>query len=230
MCESLEYNKWGEYGVNDNSVSLWRYGLGVNKGSFNLTLGNNPGGSSFFEDRLAKKFRRTIPVEVTTLDTVAINHGWLDRKISLMKLDVEGYEPYVFEGGKRLLNDGHVEHLLMESSVTDITEGKFPSQDWFCKSIYSVIFILIFCLVHDCFYKSHFQVEKMIDILYSAGFRVKGIYSVNGEPYHEDWWPTFNVDFEKRHNGVTESSDQTIFLAKVTCNILWINSKYIKAQ
>ena len=72
--------------------------------------------------------------------------------------------------------------------------------------------------------------EKMIDILYSAGFRVKGIYSVNGEPYHEDWWPTFNVDFEKRHNGVTESSDQTIFLAKVTCNILWINSKYIKAN
>jgi hypothetical protein len=73
-------------------------------------------------------------------------------------------------------------------------------------------------------------VEKMIDMLYSAGFRVKGIYSVNGEPYHEDWWPTFNLDFEKRHNGVTESSDQTIFLAKVTCNILWINSKYIKAQ
>lgn len=155
MCESLEYNKWGEYGVNDNSVSLWKYGLGVNKGSFNLTLGNNPGGSSFFEDRLAKKFRKTIPVEVTTLDTVAISQGWLDRKISLMKVDVEGFEPYVFKGGKRLLNDGHVEHILMESSVTDITEGKFPSKNWFCKWIYSFIFLVMSCLaIHNCFHKT----------------------------------------------------------------------------
>lgn len=230
MCESLEYNKWGEYGINDNSVSLWRYGLGINKGSFNLTLGNNPGGSSFFEDRLAKKFRRTIPVEVTTLDTVAISQGWLDRKISLMKVDVEGFEPYVFEGGKRLLNEGHIEHILMESSVTDIAEGKFPSQYWFCNGLFLHPTPHVLPRhSYNCFHK-HVQVEKMIDILYSAGFRVKGIFSVNGEPYHEDWWPTFNLDFEKRHNGVTESSDQMIFLAKVTCNILWINSKYIKAQ
>ena len=129
MCESLEYNKWGS--ANDdsgNSVSLWKYGLGVQKGSFNLTLGNNPGGSSFFEDRLAKKFRRTIPVEVTTLDTVAVTQGWLDRTVSLMKVDVEGFEPYVFEGGKKLLRDGRVENVFMESSVSDIAKGKFPTQ------------------------------------------------------------------------------------------------------
>lgn len=127
MCESLEYNQWGEYGDNDNSVSLWKYGVGVEKGFFNLTTGNNPGGSSFLEDRLAKKFRRTVPVEVTTLDTVAMKQGWYDRKVSMLKVDVEGFEPYVFEGGKRFLHEGHVEHILMESSVTDITKGKLIS-------------------------------------------------------------------------------------------------------
>ncbi len=80
------------------------------------------------------------------------------------------------------------------------------------------------------FLQLNFQVGKMIDLLYSAGFRVKGIYSVNGDPYHEDWWPTFNPDFEKRQNGLVEPSDQIKFLAKVTCNIWWINSKYSEAQ
>jgi len=177
-------------------VSLWMYGLGVQKGFFNLTTGNNPGGSSFFEERLAKKFRKTIPVEVTTLDTVAVKQGWLDRKISLMKVDVEGFEPYVFEGGTRLLHEGRIENIFMENSVTDIT-----------------------------------KVGKMMDLLYSAGFRVKGIYSVNGDPYHEDWWPAFNPDFEKRQkNNIMEPSDQIKFLAKVTCNIWWINSKYTVGQ
>jgi FkbM family methyltransferase len=123
MCESLSLNKWG----NGDDVSLWMYGLGVQKGFFNLTTGNNPGGSSFFEERLAKKFRKTIPVEVTTLDTVAVKQGWLDRKISLMKVDVEGFEPYVFEGGTRLLHEGRIENIFMENSVTDITKGKFLS-------------------------------------------------------------------------------------------------------
>lgn len=123
MCESLGYNKWGSDDNSGNSVLLWKYGLGVQKGSFDLTTGNNPGGSSFFEDRLAKKFRKTIPVEVTTLDTVAVKQGWLDRKVSLMKVDVEGFEPYVFEGGKRLIREGRVENIFMENSVTDITKG-----------------------------------------------------------------------------------------------------------
>lgn len=129
MCESLSYNQWeSDDRDSGNSVSLWKYGLGAQKGSFNLTLGNNPGGSSFFEGRLAKKFRKTIPVEVVTLDGVAIKQGWLDRKVSLMKVDVEGFEPYVFEGGKRLLREGRVENIFMENSVTDIAKSTFPTR------------------------------------------------------------------------------------------------------
>ena len=104
VCESLIYNKWD----NDRGVTLWNYGLGTTAGVFNLTLGKNPGGSSFHEDRLAPKFRKVLPVSVTALDTIAIQQGWLDRKVSLMKVDVEGFENYVFEGGKRLVYNGNV--------------------------------------------------------------------------------------------------------------------------
>lgn len=119
VCESLKYNNWDE--DNEQSFSLWNYGLGAQAGVFNLTLGKNPGGSSFHEDRLAKKFRSYIPVSVVTLDSIVTQEGWLDRTISLMKVDVEGFENYVFEGGKTLIYHGNVENIVMENSINNIT-------------------------------------------------------------------------------------------------------------
>mmetsp|Transcript_21690 Transcript_21690/g.52431 ORF Transcript_21690/g.52431 Transcript_21690/m.52431 type:complete len:170 (-) Transcript_21690:235-744(-) len=116
VCESLGYNNW-----EDSSFSLWNYGLGAESGLFNLTLGKNPGGSSFHEDRLAAKFRSYIPVSVVTLDSIVVQQGWLNRKISLLKVDVEGFENYVFEGGKTLLFNGNVENIVMENSINNIT-------------------------------------------------------------------------------------------------------------
>lgn len=227
VCESLEYNNWGEY-ANDDTVSLWNYGLGTTPGKFNLTTGNNPGGSSFHEERLAKKFRKKMEVSVVTLDSIVIQEGWLDRQISLMKVDgtsscvhvscaahlvtdlkvrtcteltlcsilssnyhtfiVEGFENYVFEGGKTLIYNGNVENIIMENSINN-------------KTI----------------------VGGMVDMLYDAGYRVNEIRTVNGDPYHEDWWHTFNPVLEERHNvkGVPKESDQISFLSKATCNIWW---------
>jgi hypothetical protein len=91
----------------------------------NLTTGNNPGSSSFIEERLAKKFRKSLPVQVVTLDSIAIQEGWFkddSPPIYLMKVDVEGYEPIVFQGGMQLLQSGKVENILMENSVTDMRQ------------------------------------------------------------------------------------------------------------
>ncbi len=68
-----------------------------------------------------------IAAEVTKLDTVALKQGWLDRKLLLMRVLVEGFEPYVLEGGERLLHEGHVKNICMESSVHDITKGEISS-------------------------------------------------------------------------------------------------------
>jgi FkbM family methyltransferase len=91
----------------------------------NLTTGNNPGSSSFIEERLAKKFRKSLPVQVVTVDSIAIQEGWFkddSPPIYLMKVDVEGYEPIVFQGGMQLLQSGKVENILMENSVTDMRQ------------------------------------------------------------------------------------------------------------
>ena len=197
ICESLEYNKWDQLST-DTLFGLWNYGLGAVPGRFNLTTGNNPGASSFHEDRLARKFRKKLEVSVVTLDSIAVQEGWIDRQISLMKVDVEGFENNVFEGGKKLIYNGNVENIIMESSINNIT-----------------------------------IVGGMVDLLYDAGYRVKEILTVNGEPYHEDWWHTFNPALEQRFkNNMNEinvaeddQSDQIKFLAKVTCNIWWQHKK-----
>mmetsp|Transcript_9266 Transcript_9266/g.19552 ORF Transcript_9266/g.19552 Transcript_9266/m.19552 type:complete len:210 (+) Transcript_9266:63-692(+) len=204
MCESLEYNNWiahGDIAMNkDNnndgpSVSLWQYGLGDQPGVSNLTLRMNPGASSFRADRVEDDFVQTMAVQVITLDTVAIQEGWFSRQISLMKVDVEGFEPFVFRGGNKLLFEGRVENLIMENSVKNRTE-----------------------------------VEEMLDFLFDSSFRIKGIYTVSGDPYHEEWWPTFNTLLQQRRDseGHSGESDQINFLSLETCNIWWVNAKFKK--
>ncbi|KAL7512219.1 hypothetical protein ACHAXN_009156 [Cyclotella atomus] len=121
VCESLILNNWHR----DGSVQIFPYGLGKEESMMNLTTGNNPGSSSFIEERLAKKFRKSLPVQVVTVDSIAIQEGWFkddSPPIYLMKVDVEGYEPIVFQGGMQLLQSGKVENILMENSVTDMRQ------------------------------------------------------------------------------------------------------------
>eukprot|EP00547_Thalassionema_nitzschioides_P002159 CAMPEP_0194211824 /NCGR_PEP_ID=MMETSP0156-20130528/11242_1 /TAXON_ID=33649 /ORGANISM="Thalassionema nitzschioides, Strain L26-B" /LENGTH=352 /DNA_ID=CAMNT_0038939503 /DNA_START=346 /DNA_END=1401 /DNA_ORIENTATION=- len=120
VCESLTLN---EHWSDDSSVQIFPYGLGREESTLNLTTGSNPGMSSFHEERLAKRYRKSFPVRVVTLDSVAIQMKWLEPSsvpIYLMKVDVEGHEPFVFGGGTQLLNSGRVQNIIMENSVTDL--------------------------------------------------------------------------------------------------------------
>lgn len=55
-------------------------------------------------------------VRVMKLDEIADTQGWfaIKQNISILKVDVEGYESHVFNGALRLLHSGQVENLLME--------------------------------------------------------------------------------------------------------------------
>jgi len=106
----------------DESVKIIPYGLGNVESIMNLTTGKNPGGSSFLEECLAPKHRKTLPVKVVKLDTVAEQEGWLDSngpQIHLLKLDVEGFENFAFLGGTKLLHSGKISNIIMENSSTD---------------------------------------------------------------------------------------------------------------
>ena len=118
VCESLALNSWDT----DGSVKIYPYGVANEERVMNLTMGKNPGGSSFYEDRLAKPFRKSIAVDVVKLDTVAEQEGWLDASgppIHLMKIDVEGYENFVVLGGMKVIQSGKVSNIIMENSITD---------------------------------------------------------------------------------------------------------------
>lgn len=121
-----------------------------------------------------------------------------------MKVDVEGFENFVFQGGKTLLYNGNIDNIIMENSIQNNT-----------------------------------IVGGMVDMLFDAGYRVKEIRTVNGDPYHEDWWSTFNPVLEERHTAyianskqavvkpLEAESDQIKFLSKATSNIWWVHKRFI---
>jgi FkbM family methyltransferase len=59
-------------------------------------------------------------VDIITLDEFAAKHHL--SKIDILKIDTEGYEPFVFQGAKRLLREHRIrlfifEHLQGRSSI-----------------------------------------------------------------------------------------------------------------
>eukprot|EP00978_Attheya_sp_CCMP212_P023275 scaffold70917_cov51-Attheya_sp.AAC.1 len=194
VCESLELNHWH----NDSSVQIFPYGLGHQAATLNLTTGKNPGGSSFHEERLAPKYRKQIPVKVVTLDSIALQQGWLDdhddpddpsaRPIYLMKVDVEGYEPFVFGGGKRLLQSGRVENIIMENSISDLRIS-----------------------------------TDLVATIYQAGYKVKLLSTVNGDPFRPEMLPQIDKELESASPGMDlEGVGEVLQLfADRSCNVWW---------
>ena len=189
VCESLELNHWHT----DSSVQIFKCGLGEQESTLNLTTGNNPGMSSFHEERLAMRFRKKIPVKVVTLDSVALQEGWLDDHadsppIYLMKVDVEGYEPFVFGGGKRLLQSGRVENIIMENSVSDLRQS-----------------------------------TDLVATIYQAGYKVKLLSTSNGGRFHPEMIPKIEKELESASPGMDlEGVGEALkFFAKENCNVWW---------
>jgi FkbM family methyltransferase len=85
------------------TARLVRAGLGDRVGSFTMyTFRDLPHGHAAASD-LGRDDAVPIACDVTTLDDYARTAG-IDR-ISVMKVDVEGHEPFVFSGGRDLLSD-----------------------------------------------------------------------------------------------------------------------------
>lgn len=144
VCSSLKLNQWWD-GISDNTsssssgITTFAYGLGDRVENLNLEIGHNPGASSFHkkQGKKNKKKGRSINVPVTTLDLVATQMGWLQQEsqdvapiIYLLKIDTEGYEPYIIRGGSKLLFSGLVQNIVVESNPNK--EGN-PKQvlEWF---------------------------------------------------------------------------------------------------
>jgi FkbM family methyltransferase len=95
-----------------NNVELHAYALGARDGTAKLGLykPGNRGRHSMVD----KNVKSTIEVPIRKLDDVIAESGYGDRHWSLIKIDVEGYEPFVLEGAERTL--ARTEMLVIEYS------------------------------------------------------------------------------------------------------------------
>jgi FkbM family methyltransferase len=141
LCESKRLNHWTtietekdivQRTTKQSSIHIRQYGVGPNSSSSILYLGKNPGKATLLRKMLPTKKRNDIRIReraitIIALDDMAKDLGWFDLNatIALLKVDVEGYEPSVFQGAKRLLNSGLVENVVMEiTSQHDNSENK----------------------------------------------------------------------------------------------------------
>ena len=69
---------------------------------------------SFFQSRYVKRQDLNIAVLDQLLDSVLPT---LVGRVAIIKIDVEGFEPFVFQGGEKLLNIVHPPAILTEVSA-----------------------------------------------------------------------------------------------------------------
>ncbi len=96
------------------NIHLSPVAVGAEKGTLPLRIARKDGtivaaGETLSPD-LAMDDSRVIPVEVTTLDTLVPK----SRKVSVLHLDVEGFEEQALRGGTRLIND-HAPLVMLEA-------------------------------------------------------------------------------------------------------------------
>lgn len=135
FCESLQLNDWLHDDHSQDFIFPIAKGVSneVGKMKFYRVVENNPGTFSFSETRLirnSKEMKEAFlnqnttaieervlgEIEVISLDAFAESMGWFETKpmIAFFKLDVEGLEPQIVHGGKKLFELGLVEFFSIE--------------------------------------------------------------------------------------------------------------------
>ena len=130
MCQSVGLNGWSSPGDSPD-IRILPYGVGAKLANLTLTQPiSNPGGSSFNGDKAPVSSIDGVirdNIRVVTLDDVAKELRWYDEpktQIAILKVDVEGYDPEVFEGAEELLSSGLVQNIFMEYSFASGANAK----------------------------------------------------------------------------------------------------------
>ena len=131
-CQSMWMNQWGNAEEDEilartskrGSINIRPYGVGANTTTMTFYVGRNPGKATMVRSMLpTAKWIQVVgsEINIVTLDSMAHDLGWFEKKgpIVIMKVDVEGFEPSVFGGGKKLLQSGLIENILMEVTGQD---------------------------------------------------------------------------------------------------------------
>jgi FkbM family methyltransferase len=118
ICESLRLNDWNDAG----RVAIFQRGVSnVHGAALQVMVPKNPGQAFMREIEQSETTNKTSTHQALTmtltLDAFAQERGWFDKpelSIAILKLDVEGKEPQIIEGARRLLESGIVKNILTE--------------------------------------------------------------------------------------------------------------------
>ena len=118
LCESLRLNDWNDAG----RVAIFQRGVSnVHGAALQVMVPKNPGQAFMREIEQSEMTNETSTHQAftttVTLDAFAQERGWFDKpdlSIAILKLDVEGKEPQIIEGARRLLESGIVKNVLTE--------------------------------------------------------------------------------------------------------------------
>ncbi|CAB9501528.1 Inherit from COG: Methyltransferase [Seminavis robusta] len=124
FCESLHLNRWTSEFEETNPaafaqqshVNLYDYGVSKDPGYLNFRQHSNPGMGRFVRRNANDEGKGT---RVINLDQLARTRGWFESRtdIAILKVDVEGFDPFVIEGASALLQAKLIRHVFMEISV-----------------------------------------------------------------------------------------------------------------
>jgi FkbM family methyltransferase len=98
------------------------------------------------------RFKKTIPVKTNTLDNLFYEKTYV-KSITLIKIDVEGSELNVLEGGKRILKENDIKIIL----------EFFPKQ-WILAGIFSHVFDFLIEIGYKNFFDLNEHLRKVIKI------------------------------------------------------------------
>ena len=97
------------------NVTIENVAVGSENAEQTLTISKNALGTHSLLKRRQKSFQEEVKVEVIRLDDY---FEGIPGKIDVLKIDAEGYEPFVLKGAERLL--ARVELLLFEYTKNDV--------------------------------------------------------------------------------------------------------------
>lgn len=140
---------------NFSNIKTFNIGLSDKVGKLNLNVSTNGYDAwNSFAKINDKLYEYTVEIEVNSLDNFLANHN---KNISLIKIDVEGWEMFVLKGGEQLLKTSTEIVLLVE----------FTDENAFAAGYYShELFDLLISWGYEWFSYENKQLNKEIRRLY----------------------------------------------------------------